>query len=210
MTEINENQMGSEKENPIENNRVVENQQMKEISQPIHPSGYDIETIERFEFKHAGFWTRFWAYLIDMVVIFSISRLIVYPVFRMAGWDLTRNEWYAPIVIISAVIFYAYFVLMTKFFQQTIGKMVLGIKVISLKNEKLTWSDILFREWIGRFISTTILILYAVIAFTKKKQGIHDLFADTTVIHEGIYEKNVQRVYMKRESVEQLQEPNAF
>ncbi|MET1176292.1 RDD family protein, partial [Paenibacillus amylolyticus] len=27
------------------------------------------------------------------------------------------------------------------------------------------------------------------IAFTPKKQGIHDLIADTTVIHEALYRK---------------------
>ena len=42
----------------------------------------------------------------------------------------------------------------------------------------------MFREWIGRFISGTIIILYVVVGFLPKKQGIHDLFADTTVIHE--------------------------
>ncbi|MER2059482.1 MAG: RDD family protein, partial [Niallia sp.] len=50
--------------------------------------------------------------------------------------------------------------------------------------ERLTWDTILFREWIGRFISGSFIILYALVAFLPKKQGIHDLFADTTVIHD--------------------------
>ena len=73
---------------------------------------------------------------------------------------------------------------MTKFFNQTLGKMVFGLKVLTIENKKPNWSTILFREWIGRFISGTIFILYLVVAFLPKKQGIHDLFADTTVIHE--------------------------
>jgi uncharacterized RDD family membrane protein YckC len=48
----------------------------------------------------------------------------------------------------------------------------------------LTWDTVLFREWIGRFISASIWILYAIVAFLPKKQGLHDLFADTAVVHE--------------------------
>jgi uncharacterized RDD family membrane protein YckC len=72
---------------------------------------------------------------------------------------------------------------MTKYFNQTIGKMVFGIKVIDLKNDKLTWGTILFREWIGRFISATVVIGYIIVAFLPKKQGLHDLFTETSVIH---------------------------
>ena len=92
---------------------------------------------------------------------------------------------FAPVSVVTALIFYAYFVLMTRFFGQTLGKMVFGLRVISLKDQKLSWGAIMFRESIfGRFISGTIIILYVVVGFLPKKQGIHDLFADTTVIHE--------------------------
>jgi uncharacterized RDD family membrane protein YckC len=91
---------------------------------------------------------------------------------------------FAPIAIVTAIIFYGYFVLMTKIFGQTIGKMVFGLKVVTLDGKPLSWSTILFREWIGRFISVTIIIGYIIVAFLPKKQGIHDLFVDTTVIHK--------------------------
>ncbi|WP_175990784.1 RDD family protein [Bacillus sp. Marseille-Q1617] len=132
----------------------------------------------------AGFWLRVWAYLIDLIVIGSITRLIIKPVFKVLDITLVEGSMFAPISILSAIVFYGYFVLMTKFFSQTIGKMVLGIKVIDLKGGRPTWGTVIFRELIGRFISSTIFILYVVVAFTTKKQGIHDLFADTTVVQE--------------------------
>lgn len=136
------------------------------------------------DLKYAGFWMRFWAYLLDILIIGSINRILVYPIFRLFDWPLGSVGMFAPVSIITAIIFYAYFVLMTKYFGQTLGKMVFGLKVISLEGQKLNWSTVMFREWIGRFISGTILILYIVVGFLPKKQGIHDLFADTTVIHE--------------------------
>ncbi len=136
------------------------------------------------ELKYAGFWMRFWAYLLDLIVIGSINGIVVYPIFRALNLSLNDANMLAPISIVTALFFYAYFVLMTRYFGQTLGKMVFGLRVISLKDPKLSWRSILFREWIGRFISGTIFILYIVVGFLPKKQGIHDLFADTTVVHE--------------------------
>jgi uncharacterized RDD family membrane protein YckC len=133
---------------------------------------------------YAGFWTRFWAYLLDLIVIGSINRMIINPVFRALDVSLIEDGILSPMAIATAVVFYLYFVLMTKYFGQTLGKMVFGLKVVELDGKGLTWGTVIFREWIGRFISATIMVLYVVVAFTKKKQGLHDLFADTTVIYE--------------------------
>ncbi|WP_307311815.1 RDD family protein [Neobacillus driksii] len=134
-------------------------------------------------FRFAGFWMRFWAYLLDLIVIGSIERLIINPLFRILEIPLVEFNMFAPISIASAIIFYLYFVLMTKYFHQTLGKMVFGLRVVDLKSEKLSWGTILFREWIGRFISATIVVGYIVVAFLPRKQGLHDLFTDTSVIH---------------------------
>lgn len=138
--------------------------------------------------RYAGFWMRLWAYLVDLIIIGSLGRMVVKPIFRLFDISLSTSiyqiEIFAPISIISAIIFYGYFVLMTKYLGQTVGKMIFGLKVIPLKGEKLSWGTILFREWIGRFISATTWIGYLIVAFLPQKQGIHDLFSDTTVIHE--------------------------
>lgn len=133
---------------------------------------------------YAGFWTRFWAYLLDLIVIGSINRMIINPVFRVLDVPLVEDGIFSAMTVATAIVFYLYFVLMTKFFGQTLGKMVFGLKVVELDGKGLTWGTVIFREWIGRFISATIMVLYIVVAFTKKKQGLHDLFADTTVIYE--------------------------
>lgn len=133
--------------------------------------------------RYAGFWMRFWAFLLDLIVVGSIERILINPLFRILDISLSEFNMFSPVSISSAVIFYLYFVLMTKFFNQTLGKMVFGLKVINLDQERLTWGTVLFREWIGRFISATIVIGYIIVAFLPKKQGLHDLFTDTTVIH---------------------------
>jgi uncharacterized RDD family membrane protein YckC len=174
--------MNSNEEHFKQENRTFTNEIQTNLQNDmIEPEGSISD--DQPNYKFAGFWMRFWAYLLDIVVIGSIDRIVVYPIFRMFDFSLSEANMFAPVAIITAIVFYAYFVLMTKYFGQTLGKMVFGLRVVSLNNEKLNWSTILFREWIGRFISGTILILYIVVGFLPKKQGIHDLFADTTVVH---------------------------
>lgn len=171
--EINEN--GNESSIlPVQNEeyrRQVMDEEVLKRNKPVQPAHY------------AGFWMRFWAYLLDLIVVGSLVRILVKPIFRFLDVPLWDLNMFSPISIAGAVIFYLYFVLMTKFFGQTLGKMVFGLKVVDLKTGRLTWGTVLFREWIGRFISSTIVVGYIMVAFFPKKQGLHDLFTDTSVIY---------------------------
>ncbi|RLQ97935.1 RDD family protein [Falsibacillus albus] len=151
-------------------------------STEFHPPAEDDNPLSQLHF--AGFWIRFWAYLLDLIIIGSISRLVVYPIFKVIGVSLDKSTVFAPAAIAGALVFYLYFVLMTKLSHQTLGKMVFSLKVIPVKSESLTWGTVIFREFIGRYISATVIILYLLVAFMPRKQGLHDIFADTAVIHE--------------------------
>lgn len=155
---------------------------------PIDPEGIFADQNGGGHFQleglYAGFWMRFWAYLVDLIVIGSVNRMIINPVFRAMDVSLVEDGIFSPVSIATAFVFYLYFVLMTKYYGQTLGKMVFGLKVVELGGHRLSWGTVIFREWIGRFISATVMILYVIVAFSKKKQGLHDMFADTTVIYE--------------------------
>lgn len=153
------------------------------------PAAPESGKVQFYERKPAGFWIRFWAYLVDIAVIGAVSSIMVRPLFTLFGWETSGSSWYAPYAILTALVFYGYFVLMTRFFAQTVGKMIFGLRVVSLKDDRLNWPALLFREWIGRFFSVTILPLYWIVGFTPLKQGVHDFIADTTVVHEESYRK---------------------
>ncbi|MGD7044237.1 RDD family protein [Jeotgalibacillus proteolyticus] len=148
---------------------------------------------------YSGFWMRVWAYLFDLLVIAAINGLIIYPVLRLTG-SMNSSGVVSIGGIATSIMFLAYFVLMTKFFGQTLGKMVFGLRVRSVKGSSLTWSAVLFRELIGRYVLSiftifglpVFLFLYAVVAFTPKKQGLHDFIGDTAVVHERTVIPTVQ------------------
>jgi len=148
-------------------------------------------TNKNYAKKTAGFWIRFWAFLLDGFIITAVCGIFVNPIFYLMDWSLSETVWYAPISIITATLYYSYFVLMTKFFGQTLGKMVFGLRVVSLKHDELTWSDVIFRDWIGRIICNIFMPLYILIVILPDNKGLHDFFADTTVVHENTFIEKV-------------------
>lgn len=158
----------------------------------------EMEIVEQYEEKTAGFWIRFWAFLTDGLIVGAIISIFIKPIFYFLGLDLFSSDWYAPITIVSGIIYYGYFILMTKFWQQTIGKMIFGIKVKPLKEEKLSWGTVLFREFVSRFINNTIWITYLFVVIAPKNKGIQDFIADTIVVHENVYVKNEQKIFKEK------------
>lgn len=145
-------------------------------------------TVTNTCYRPAGFWMRFWAYVTDLIIVFSINGIILTILNNFFNTDQLFISVWAFNGMISSIIFYVYFLVMTKYYGQTLGKMIFGLKVIHSDplDQQLKWSDLVFREVIGRFIykSFSILnVLYLVVAFNKDKQGIHDLFGDTRVVH---------------------------
>ncbi|MEG0267662.1 MAG: RDD family protein [Carnobacterium sp.] len=135
-------------------------------------------------FFYGGFWVRFFAYLIDLLVISSLNRLIVYSIFITAPLPLSEEP-FSLLSISKLIIFLLYFILMTKLTNgQTIGKMIFGLRVVCFKEEKLSWVTVIIREGFGRYILKIGSILYLSVLFTKRNQHIVDLLSDTSVVLE--------------------------
>ncbi|SDH32008.1 Uncharacterized membrane protein YckC, RDD family [Alteribacillus persepolensis] len=135
--------------------------------------------------RYAGFWMRFWAYIIDLLIVFSLNGLLLSPLMFM-DQPVTMLGFFTLQGLLSTVTAYLYFLFMTKWLNQTLGKMIFGLKVVHRYGHTLSWSDLLFREVVGRFIHRSLVftnIIYIVVGFTNEKQGIHDMFADTRVVH---------------------------
>ncbi|HLR62062.1 MAG TPA: RDD family protein [Lentibacillus sp.] len=146
---------------------------------------YETQATEVVKQRYAGFWMRFWAYLADLIIVFSINGILLSPFkFINDGNGMDIGLWTAA-GIIGAIVLYLYFLLMTKFFGKTIGKMIFGLRVVREDRGPLEWSDLIFREVVGRFIHRVFWftnLLYLFVAFGAQKQGIHDMFGNTRVI----------------------------
>ena len=133
---------------------------------------------------YAGFWTRFVAYLIDMIVIYAIASLL-----NTFSFGLLNKRLDFPILgeesLSYVIVMFTYFISMTYFFSQTLGKMIMKIKVETNKGDKLGLMDVVYRELVGRLLTIFLAYIpYLAVAFTNKKKGLHDYIADTVVVKE--------------------------
>lgn len=120
----------------------------------------------------AGFWVRLFAYLIDWFVLQAAGNIFF--------------TWLVPdtitMVVLWFVLILSYFILMTYVFGQTLGKMVMGIRVEMSDGKERSFGAVVLRETIGRVASLIFFGFgYWMIVFDKKKRAMHDRIAETVV-----------------------------
>jgi uncharacterized RDD family membrane protein YckC len=87
------------------------------------------------------------------------------------------------VAVIQLVIYWLYFAIMeSSHFQGTVGKIVLGMKVVDLQGNKISFLKATGRSF-GKYLSSIILLIgYIMAAFTEKKQALHDMIAGCLVV----------------------------
>jgi uncharacterized RDD family membrane protein YckC len=140
-------------------------------------------------FRLAGFWIRALSYAVDLVIVSALTYLITTPLFDGdVAWPVLKVTFFYVGIIGSF-----YFILMTKYFGQTVGKMLFGLQVVRKDGEPLDWLTVLFREGVGRFLAQYVFCIgFLWAAFHPRKNGWHDLIADTYVIYDQAEEKRLQ------------------
>lgn len=137
-------------------------------------------------FFYAGFWLRLFAFSVDSLVIWSLNRLIVKTLFLVLRYPLNEDP-FSAFSLSKLAVYLLYFIVLTKWTNgQTIGKIIFGIRVISFKEEKLSWGTVLIREGFGRYILKTFPFIYLMVLFTQEKQHLADFFSDTSVVSENL------------------------
>jgi uncharacterized RDD family membrane protein YckC len=145
--------------------------------------------------EYAGFGIRLLAWLIDFLVLLFLSFIIG----LISGFFIAFLLIYVSIVsadssivtslsnFISGFIGFSvnllYFTLFwSSKFQGTPGKILLGLKIVDVNGNKISYFTALIR-YISTIISSLLLgIGYLLIIFDGKKQALHDKFASTYVI----------------------------
>ncbi len=140
-----------------------------------------------------GFWRRVGAYLID-VILLGIAINVVSSVFGFgttvsefgdmsASYSYTAND--AGSGAIGLLMGIAYFAgLESSSMQATLGKKALGMVVTDLSGNRISFLRAMGR-YFAKIISGVILCIgYIMVAFTERRQGLHDMIAGT-LVHVG-------------------------
>lgn len=165
---------------------------------PLRASG--VRALE----DYAGFWKRVAAYLLDGIILY-IPSLLIERLFdgtaaraslqqaldRGAG-DASvllaaEHQYYLamwPAIVLSGLMVWLYFALCeSSAWQATIGKRALGIRVTDLHGQRISFPRALGR-YLAKLLSAFLLCIgFLMVAWTQRKQGLHDLLANTLVLN---------------------------
>jgi uncharacterized RDD family membrane protein YckC len=107
------------------------------------------------QMSYAGFWIRLLAFFIDVVLLSFVS-------------------WGGMNII--------YFIGMWAWKGQTLGQMVVNVKVVGADGQKCDLRAAVLRFLGYLLCGLTLGIGFLIVAFDRRKQGLHDKIADTFVI----------------------------
>jgi uncharacterized RDD family membrane protein YckC len=150
----------------------------------------DLEQSEVTEMVYAGFWIRFLAAFIDGIIMWIPNFLITMGFY--GSLTLPPDAFYSDNLLLLAgyyftvlILYWMYFGLMESSANQaTVGKMAVGIKVVGLRGERISFSNATGRHF-AKYLSALILLIgYIMAAFSEKKQALHDKIAGTYVVRK--------------------------
>ncbi len=139
---------------------------------------------------------RLGAFFIDHLVIKVVLGAFFWQIFDWPfdydwfNYPFEWNDWNFNFRLMShnflkEVIIIIYYALMeSSKYQATLGKIVMGIKVVNKDGQRLDLPKALLRN-LSKILSALILgIGYIMIIFDDRKQGLHDKIADTFVVKQ--------------------------
>ncbi|WNL46130.1 RDD family protein [Dyella sp. BiH032] len=151
---------------------------------------------------YAGFWKRVAAYIIDSIVLWIpnllISRMMGAgaaeqalmqnaqgsdPHAALAAYAAFYNAM-LPAILVQLVLTWLYFAFCeSSSWQATLGKLALGIRVVDMEGNRISFLRATGRHFAKLLSGLILMIGYVMVAFTQRKQGLHDIIASTLVLN---------------------------
>ena len=136
---------------------------------------------------YAGFWKRFGAFFIDTIVTIIGGAVIgfIFGIILFGGGIEDPDVLEGLGDILGFFLGWLYFSLMESSpTQGTLGKMALAIRVTDLEGNQVGFGKATGR-YFGKIISTLILLIgFIMVAFTEKKQCLHDMMGGCLVVNK--------------------------
>lgn len=158
--------------------------------------------------RPAGFISRLIAILIDLailVAVITVATLVSqWLVNTIALGDLTKILVATLTAAFALVLWLAYFVGLIAAGGQTIGKRIMGLRVVRTDGSRVNGRTA-FKRFIGYILALPLFWGYLVVLIDSRRQAFQDHFAGTYVIYFmpaegelGPLEKHLQGVLVKR------------
>jgi len=154
------------------------------------------------EGHYAGFMTRFFAFVIDAIIVLMLLAVVSYtltlisnffellpnPIIELLTDNIDIHAAYQALLpriipVVNILIIYSYFVFFWMSSGQTFGKALMGVRVVSVSGRPLTFLQAFFRFLIYPISALAFFLGFIWILIDNQRQGWHDTFARTYVIY---------------------------
>ena len=133
--------------------------------------------------RPAGFWMRLVAFAIDLLVVMAAQFLLGFMAARRWGVDVERSSTLQGAVVFFTVVFAVlYPTVLHALAGQTVGKLVVGVRVVATDGELLPVGASLLRA-VAHWLSLTFMLGlgHLLAGLRKDKRALHDLLAGSRV-----------------------------
>ena len=134
--------------------------------------------------SYAGFWRRFWAFLIDVIVTYfpiaTVRVLLGLPV--SGSFDpLQPAAWWSALFEMGIDWLYAAFLISSPW-RATLGQAVMDLHVTDLNGDRITFGRATAR-YLAQILNLVTLGFGVLLQlFTARRQALHDLVSGTVVV----------------------------
>lgn len=159
--------------------------QVDRLAPPMPPAPPFPASATGAEATYAGFWKRFAAALVDGLVIGGVGFAVGMAIglgFAFTGGSEAGLEIASNLIgVILGWLYAAWFESSPS--MGTLGKQAMGIQVTDLDGNRISFARATGRHF-GKILSALPLFIgYLMVAFTERKQGLHDILAGCLVVN---------------------------
>jgi len=139
--------------------------------------GQPVDVLINDSSQYAGFWIRSCALVFDSLLLLIPQQWVSF----LMGAD-NHDFWFVEFVMSLAMWWIYTAGLQSSSWQATLGKKLLGLKVVDNEGARISFGRATGR-YFASFLSAILLCIgYIMVAFTEKKQALHDQIAGTLVV----------------------------
>ena len=136
------------------------------------------------QLQYVGVGWRFLAILIDAIILGIVSGVIgaAFGGAQASGGNASVSLAGVP-ALLAIVIYFLYFIVLEALQGATVGKMILGLRVVKTNGAPITWTDSLIRNLLRIIDGLFAYLVGAILIWTSPlKQRLGDRLANTVVV----------------------------
>ena len=124
---------------------------------------------------------RFFAWIVDFIIISAISTLIIFTSFQLLGYELEdfimNDGTYVP----TSIIFFSYWTILEYKTGQTIGKKMFNLKITNIYGKKPNLREVIISS-LGKSFILPIDVVLGWVLTNEKRQRVSNKIGGTLVV----------------------------